>query len=359
MRLFCLGDVTIDSKISSLPIPGKITPGDEARIIFNCELPFGETINPNSRTRGPRVLSDPFAARVFEKWAPGYAALATNHIMDAGEVGLSNTIASLHRIGFDTIGAGITEEEIEQPVFWETPEGRLVILNWVFPETHPDWKAVPGPNCWPGIKESTKIIGDLKKEADWVMVQVHWGDELFPYPAPQERIIAQELVASGADILIGHHPHVVRGMEKINGTPVFYSLGNYYFPTIRDSQGNVIYRPAPRNKEALTIQVTFQRGQAPKCDIHSYWQDTSETKPDPLNRAVRRLGKTSTVLTEFKDTNYMQWYRKRRKLFDRLEYRMNFSLAQKGLGKILYSLLSFPTRIIKNGERSSPEKHDG
>ena len=54
-----------------------------------------------------------------------------------------------------------------------------------------------------------------KGEADWVMVVVHWSDELFPYPRPEDRATARELAQMGADLVVGHHPHVVRGMEII------------------------------------------------------------------------------------------------------------------------------------------------
>jgi poly-gamma-glutamate capsule biosynthesis protein CapA/YwtB (metallophosphatase superfamily) len=82
---------------------------------------------------------------------------------------------------------------------------------------------------------------------------VHWGDELFAYPAPNEREIATALSQAGVDTIIVHHPHVVRGMETIGAYQVFYSLGNLFFSDIPDNQGWWINRKAPRNREGLGI----------------------------------------------------------------------------------------------------------
>ena len=105
--------------------------------------------------------------------------------------------------------------KLRKPLIWETKEGKLAIVNWIFPETNPDWMAIPGPNCFPGVNQAKQVICDLKQDNDWVMVLAHWSDELFPYPRLEDRIIAQEFAHTGLDIFVGHHPHVVRGFEVL------------------------------------------------------------------------------------------------------------------------------------------------
>ncbi len=351
MQLFCVGDVAFDVDIPPWFPPGVITPGDKERIIFNCELPFWKTINPIPRTSGPRILSHPNSINVIKKWAPGFASLATNHILDGGEGGLANTLDALNREGFQTVGAGFSEEEIIKPLIWETTEGRLAMVNWVFPETHPEWNAVPGPNYWPGIEEAMKIIRYLKYEADWLLALVHWSDELFPYPRPEDRVIAKQLVDAGADMIVGHHPHVVRGLEMIDGKPVFYSLGNFYFPEIQANPGYPIIKLAPRNKEALLVSVTFRRGLTPGFDVISYWQGGIETKPDPYHRAEARMRQTSKPLAKFTRTEYSRWYFHRRRFFDPWEYRIVFSLRQKGWKESFYYLFTALSRILKSSKK--------
>ena len=333
MQLLCIGDVALadESVVRQVwKAPQGIIPGDEVRILLNWELPIGDTINPTPRSSGPRLLAYPDSPRVIRRWSPGFASLATNHILDAGEEGLVNTIGSLNRAGFTIVGAGRTREEITRPLFWETVEGRLAVVNWVFPETHPEWLSVPGPNCWPGLEEANRTIQELKRNSDWVLIVVHWSDELFSYPRPEDRAIARELAQMGADLVVGHHPHVVRGMEIIGCCPVFYSLGNFYFSDIADGRGGWINREAPRNREGLGVQISFQRGQKPKYRILSFWRTGKEGILDPLGRAARRMESVSRPLRGFQNSRYVEWHTVQHAHFDRWGYRWHFGLWQLG-----------------------------
>jgi hypothetical protein len=330
--LLCVGDVALaEEGLSQWAFPGGATPGEYARILFNWELPIGDIINPISRSSGPRLLAHPGSLRVIQGWAPGFAALATNHILDAGAEGLAQTMESLGQLGFTTVGAGRSREEIESALIWETTEGRLAILNWVFPETHPDWMVVPGPNCWPGPEEAKKIVEKARGEADWVMVVAHWSDELFPYPRPEDRATARELAKMGVDLVVGHHPHVVRGMEVLGACSVFYSIGNLYFSDMADGRGGWITRAAPRNREGLGLQISFRRGKKPEYRILSFWQARGELVLDPTRRAHRRMEWTSRPLRRLLDSGYVEWYAVQRSRFDRWGYRWHFGVWQLGL----------------------------
>jgi hypothetical protein len=120
-RRCCLADESVAPQVWGTP--QGIIPGDEVRILLNWELPIGDTINPTPRSSGPRLLAHPDSPRVIRRWSPGFATLATNHILDAGAEGLANIIGSLNQAGFTTVGAGRTWEEITRPLFWETAEG--------------------------------------------------------------------------------------------------------------------------------------------------------------------------------------------------------------------------------------------
>ncbi len=342
MQLLCIGDVALaDESITQQvwdPSPILI-PGDEAKILLNWELPIGDAINPVPRSSGPRLLAHPDSLNVIEGWAPGFATLGTNHILDAGEEGLVHTMELLNHRGFITVGAGRSREEIERALFWETDEGRLAIINWVFPETHPDWMATPGPHCWPGPKEAKKAVEKARGAADWVMVVAHWSDELFPYPPPEDRGTARELAQMGVDIIVGHHPHVVRGMELVGSCPVFYSIGNFYFDDIPDGRGGWVFRGAPRNRQGLGVEISFRRGHKPNWKARSFWQTGRQTVLDPAQRAFRRMEQVSYPLRQFSDSGYAEWYAMRRARFDRWGIRWHFGFWMSRKTDLLARLL--------------------
>jgi poly-gamma-glutamate capsule biosynthesis protein CapA/YwtB (metallophosphatase superfamily) len=333
MQLLCVGDIAlVGNHVSDWrwPPPNSLTSNGEIRVLFNWELPIGDSLNPIPRISGPRLLSSLGSQKVIGRWAPSIAALATNHILDAGDEGLANTITLLQQEGFITIGAGMTQPEITKPLIWETDDGKLAILNWVFPETNPDLMCVPGPNYWPGIEGARSCIQELKREVDWVIVFAHWSDEDFPYPRLDDRIIAQQLADSGTDLLVSHHPHVVRGMEVIGSCKVFYSLGNYYFSDIIEESGDWIGKWAPRNRESLGILISFNRGFKPECNVLSFWQEKDKVINDQRNRAIRRLKQTSQPLSRVIENDYAEWYMAKRKRFDKIWVRWHFGIHKLG-----------------------------
>ena len=77
---------------------------------------------------------------------------------------------------------------------------------------------------------------------------LHWGVEFCSQPNPSQRIQASQLFAAGADLIVGHHPHVIQDIDTINGHIVYYSIGNFVF-----DQRN------PLGKKALMPIITFRK----------------------------------------------------------------------------------------------------
>jgi len=334
MQLICVGDVAIsegDMGDPELKSPSELIGNNEKFVIFNWELAAGDRINPSPRSSGSRYLSNPRAIEHLRSWAPGFTTLATNHILDAGEDGLANTLASLRQTGFQTLGAGMTRDEVNQTLFWETDGGVLAIINWVFPETHPDWMCIPGPNCWPGMDQAEETIIHLKQEADWVLAIVHWSDELFPYPRPEDRETAKALAKAGLDVLVGHHPHVVRGMEEIGNCLVFYSLGNYYFSDYKDAQNKWLLKWAPRSREGLGLKFTFKKGSIPEYELLSFWQTLGKVIDDPKRLAAKRTINNSRPLKLYSGDDYIKWYISKRRIFNQVGLRWHHGVRRLGL----------------------------
>ena len=335
MRLICLGDVAVWAKsaLSSRwrrPLAHCDT-GESSCVLFNWEFPCAEACVSRPRPSGStrRYVSPISGVELVRNWAPALAGLANNHLLDGGALGVLQTLKAFREIGIDTAGGGTSLESTIKPWIWKTNDGVLGVLNWVTPETHPeppDSTGV-GPNLWPGEADAEKQIKALRDLVDWIVVYIHWSDELFSYPRPADRSLAKKLVEWGSDVVVGNHSHVVRGFEEFSGQPVFYGLGNYFFSDVPSPAGGWVRKQVPRNREALVVELNFRRGQKPVWKIHSYCRDAAGTYPDVQDRAVRRFRKTSLPLNR---PDYDDWYEQSRARFDRWEKRLHFRLPAMG-----------------------------
>ncbi|GGD73940.1 CapA family protein [Paenibacillus nasutitermitis] len=158
--------------------------------------------------------------------------LANNHTLDQGVEGLLDTLGHLEEAGMPNVGAGNDDIEAFKPVYLEANgiSVAYVGLTRVLPVV--SWKA--GSNH-PGLAESydstrgLKAIKEARKQADIVVVMVHWGIERADNPNADQKRLAHEYIDAGADLVIGSHPHVLQGFETYKGKWISYSLGNFIF----------------------------------------------------------------------------------------------------------------------------------
>lgn len=152
---------------------------------------------------------------------------SNNHIFDKGATGAERTINEFRKLGVSITGIAQDQHMYEQvfPLTLECKGGRIALLNVTY-----------GTNLgigkeWPKIirtsdKEAMAAALSKAEECDFVLVLPHWGTEYqLSHSASQEKD-ARWLVEHGADAIIGTHPHVIQDTQKIEGVPVFYSLGN-------------------------------------------------------------------------------------------------------------------------------------
>jgi poly-gamma-glutamate synthesis protein (capsule biosynthesis protein) len=185
-------------------------------------------------------------------------SLATNHIADAGLAALLETRARLRELGVATAGAGGDLEEARRPAVVERNGIRVAYVSTcsVFPMGYEAGAAKAGlaplratthhrdglPGYWaPGIpgtivsvpleEDLDALCGDLARArsgADVVVASFHWGDFQRPYVlTDHERQLAHFAVDHGADVVVGHHHHTLRGIEWYGGKPIFYGLGHF------------------------------------------------------------------------------------------------------------------------------------
>ena len=147
-------------------------------------------------------------------------SLANNHSRDLGLNGLKNTVRKIKQLGITPLG------ENEYSTVLRTREGDvgIVVLTDVVNDKN-DKKQI----VFPDSDEALETISSIKRRTSYVAVYIHWGKELDSLPTERMRYLAGKLVKAGADLVVGHHPHVAGTVECIDNRPIVYSTGNFLF----------------------------------------------------------------------------------------------------------------------------------
>ena len=175
---------------------------------------------------------NPKAAQVFGKMQADIWSLGNNHTMDAGLEGILNTKAIATQMGVKTVGAGLNIDEASAPVYLEEAGGiGLISLSYLV-GCVPATDTQPGTFPWDAMELIAKRIAEVKAKCRWCVVICHGGEEFSAMPLPYTRDRYLKYLELGADVVVGHHPHVPENYELFdNGKAIFYSLGNFIFDT--------------------------------------------------------------------------------------------------------------------------------
>jgi poly-gamma-glutamate synthesis protein (capsule biosynthesis protein) len=232
--------------------------------IAQCERVYSErgTLQVHSGGGHSRVPSR--MASVFSDCGFDVVSLASNHAMDWGEDALMDTASTLQERGIQTIGAGRNLAEAREPAVVDRNGVKVAILAYcsvlregyaagaskagVAPlRAHTYYEAMeyqpgtpPRVVTVPYEEDLEAMLDDIaaaRKVADVVVLWLHWGIHFIPRTiADYQRTVAKAAFAGGANLILGHHAHVPKGIEVIDGKACFYSLSNF----IMSAPGNTV-----------------------------------------------------------------------------------------------------------------------
>ena len=175
---------------------------------------------------------NPEATRVLEKMGADLWSIGNNHTMDAGREGVISTKRIASERNCRTFGAGMNEVEASQPVYLEEAGGIGMFGVSYMAECIPATATEPGIFRWDDMELIAKRIAEVKDRCRWCIVVAHGGEEFTSLPSPYTRDRYLKFLELGADVVVGHHPHVPENYELLdNGKAIFYSLGNFIFDT--------------------------------------------------------------------------------------------------------------------------------
>lgn len=186
--------------------------------------------------------ANPSRAGLLKAFGTDIASLANNHVYDYGPDALLDTLAALDKEGIPHVGAGANLAEACKPFYFICNGRKIAIVAATQIERSLNYTKEATEDS-PGVLKTlqpdkfVKVIRQAKKNSDCVIAVVHWGTEGDSNYGRDQRSLAKEFVDAGADAVIGGHTHCLQGFEIMDGVPVIYSLGNFWFSSSTQDTG--------------------------------------------------------------------------------------------------------------------------
>jgi poly-gamma-glutamate synthesis protein (capsule biosynthesis protein) len=264
--LAAVGDIMLSRDVERKMITKKDWkyPFEEtADITSGADLAFGNL--ETTILKGNIIPSEALTFRTDPKAVEGLKfagfdvlSLANNHMMNFGHDGIQSTVQNLDAAGIDHAGAGLSEDGIYKPVIKTVKSVKFGFLAYSYSNEQSTDK---NKNIYGVAKMDTELIksqvADLRKSVDVVVVSMHAGTEYSVEPASAQTNFAHAAIDAGADLVIGHHPHVVETFEKYNNGYIIYSLGNFVFDQMWSDE----------TKLGAIAQITFDKNKISKIDF--------------------------------------------------------------------------------------------
>lgn len=247
--------------LGDIAYPGNLIFSDEysnslfkkKAVVLNLEGPILDKTDDYSRELILFNSKNVFAQ--FECVESVIVNLANNHILDLGSKGLEETIIYLKKNDIVYLGAGKDKKaaaKAKKTIIEDIPVSFLS-FGWSVIQCKTAGFEKPGVNPLEKQHVISSVLQEKNRNPDAkVIVMFHWNYELEKYPQPRHRELAKELIDIGVDLIIGHHPHIVNGIEVYKGKPIVYSLGNWLLPHNHFWDGRLSY-PVESN-----IQLAFE-----------------------------------------------------------------------------------------------------
>ncbi len=257
ITITCAGDCTLgtDSAFGgiTLPVEAENQGNDYSYFLKNVKTYFADddltivNFEGTLTDRGTRqdktfaFRGKPEYTQILTEGSVEAVTLANNHTTDYGEVSMQDTKNYLDKADI---------------VWFENLETRVIDINGIK-------VGLVGLYALNGSAEGNlpKAMEQVKNNgAEVIVVQIHWGIEGDNYPQESQISLAHDAIDMGADAVIGHHPHVLQGIEEYKGRMIAYSLGNFCFG------GN----QNPRDKDSMIFRQKFTVKNGDVIDAKDY-----------------------------------------------------------------------------------------
>lgn len=297
VTLSAVGDIRLDGPVGEIISRGQ-DPASAIKSSLEADIVFGNLECPLTKrgTKQPKTWNFRAPAKNLESLKEaGFNLLniANNHSWDYGETGFLDTLAALEKNKMTFVGGGENRQEAEKL--------RVAVVNGLrvgflgFTSTFPQeaWAKTNKPGvAYSDYGRVPEVIQAARPDCDVLVVSFHGGTELATEPNDIQKSFAHAAVDAGADLILGHHPHVLQALEVYEGKPILYSLGNFLFVS-----------PTPETKTTVIARATLSAAGVDRIDflpIDTNWgrpKTGGEKEILEATAALDRLG----ALTRYPD----------------------------------------------------------
>lgn len=280
-------------------------------VIVNLEGPIGSNGTPRAE-RSAWLHNEP----AILDWMAGLPCcicnLANNHALDYGPEGLHRTRRLLTERGILFLGAGDNAAEAGSALRIKSNGLTLGLLAFTTDEPHVGaLLAGPSTSGCGGLPPPCclfKQIQALSCEVDGVIILLHWGHEFYQFPTPRQVHLAHGMVEAGATLVVGHHPHVQQGCEKIGSSLISYSLGNLFLPDRLTPAGRVQYAKPVTRQFAILQACLSSQGVVHWC-LHGGHRNRQNVLQPYRDLAAKRFATKMEMLSlPLKSFNYQNFW---------------------------------------------------
>ncbi|CCN80338.1 putative Capsule synthesis protein CapA [Vibrio nigripulchritudo SFn27] len=264
-----IGDVFLDKAYSSN--------FEFDKFVFNLEYPITENFSDPALNKVNLYSAESYIKETFNKMPCG-VFLANNHIFDFGIIGAKSTIDYLEKNKIKYCGIGNKANNFNNPMILEDCSENLIeFYNYCCLSTNPSRGSNEIDVSIFNLKKVQEDLRDSIEHSTLKVVSIHWGDEEIKYASDDMKLNARTLIDSGADIIIGHHAHVVQETEIYKGKYIFYGIGNAIFPDLSvksyytESKNFSIFekQQSQKNREGYLVQVNGDQINVMKSYFHN------------------------------------------------------------------------------------------
>lgn len=294
-RLSFVGDLFLSGDLDALDAAARDAFFDDlAPVLRGSGIVFGnfEGVALDER---PLLPPDKIRMPVHPAWLPtlrkagfNVLSLSNNHVFDFGRTAFEASRARLRAAGFQVFGAGVDVAEAAASTTAEVDGLRVGFIGLTCDSTHPARDA-GGVVLSLQSPDVLARVTAARKGCDLLVVSVHWGDEHVAWPSPGQVRMARQLVEAGADVVAGHHAHVLQGCERYRHGVIAYGLGGI---TIAGLQQRVVWQgvaqdyrflPEPRHRRTAVMTVAVEAGRVVGASLDEV-RIAADGRPAPTGR---------------------------------------------------------------------------